>query len=131
VFLGVVVLICKMLVNHPLSRFLARYYYHIYFWYYQGNENMLAWSRQCLKTIKKNVTIIIYDISFIQVAANGSSNDVLDFLHYCLRICKIVLTWHFSTQFPPVCFSLVFYCVESTPLNLLSLLISSFQLLYF
>ncbi|XP_061344657.1 elongator complex protein 6 isoform X1 [Gastrolobium bilobum] len=31
----------------------------------------------------KLVTIMIDDISFLEVAANGSSNDVLDFLHYC------------------------------------------------
>ncbi|KAK2413930.1 elongator complex protein [Trifolium repens] len=32
------------------------------------------------------VTIMIDDISFLQVAANGSSNDVLDFLHYCYTL---------------------------------------------
>lgn len=34
----------------------------------------------------KFVTIMIDDISFLQVAANGSSNDVLDFLHYCYTL---------------------------------------------
>ncbi|PNX97236.1 elongator complex protein 6-like [Trifolium pratense] len=29
---------------------------------------------------------MIDDISFLQVAANGSSNDVLDFLHYCYTL---------------------------------------------
>ncbi|KAK7257386.1 hypothetical protein RIF29_31331 [Crotalaria pallida] len=32
---------------------------------------------------KKFVTVMIDDISLLEVAANGSSNDVLDFLHYC------------------------------------------------
>ncbi|XP_028799414.1 elongator complex protein 6-like [Neltuma alba] len=35
---------------------------------------------------KKLVTIMIDDVSLFQVAANGSSNDVLDFLHYCLTL---------------------------------------------
>ncbi|XP_039684165.1 elongator complex protein 6 isoform X2 [Medicago truncatula] len=34
----------------------------------------------------KFATIMIDDISFLQVAANGSSNDVLDFLHYCYTL---------------------------------------------
>ncbi|CAI8612461.1 unnamed protein product [Vicia faba] len=34
----------------------------------------------------KCVTIMIDDISFLQVAANGSSNHVLDFLHYCYTL---------------------------------------------
>ncbi|KAF7811443.1 elongator complex protein 6 [Senna tora] len=33
-----------------------------------------------------SVTIMIDDISLLEVAANGSSNDVLDFLHYCLTL---------------------------------------------
>ncbi|OIW01332.1 hypothetical protein TanjilG_10493 [Lupinus angustifolius] len=32
---------------------------------------------------KKFLTIMIDDISLLEVAANGSSNAVLDFLHYC------------------------------------------------
>ncbi|GLT70070.1 hypothetical protein SLA2020_421710 [Shorea laevis] len=32
---------------------------------------------------RKNVTIIIDDLSIVEVAANGSSDYVLDFLHYC------------------------------------------------
>ncbi|XP_027336618.1 elongator complex protein 6 isoform X2 [Abrus precatorius] len=32
---------------------------------------------------KKFVSIMIDDVSILEVAANGSSNDVLDFLHYC------------------------------------------------
>lgn len=32
---------------------------------------------------KKHVTIVIDDIPLLEVAANGSSNHVLDFLHYC------------------------------------------------
>lgn len=34
----------------------------------------------------KSITIMIDDISFLQVAANGSSSDVLDFLHYCYTL---------------------------------------------
>ncbi|XP_022987638.1 elongator complex protein 6 isoform X1 [Cucurbita maxima] len=32
---------------------------------------------------KRHVTIVIDDIPLLEVAANGSSNHVLDFLHYC------------------------------------------------
>ncbi|XP_047156786.1 elongator complex protein 6 isoform X1 [Vigna umbellata] len=32
---------------------------------------------------KKSISIIIDDISFLEVAANGSSDDVLNLLHYC------------------------------------------------
>ncbi|TKY66254.1 Elongator complex protein 6 [Spatholobus suberectus] len=32
---------------------------------------------------KKFISIMIDDISFLEVAANGSSNDVLNLLHYC------------------------------------------------
>jgi len=32
---------------------------------------------------KKSISIIIDDISFFEVAANGSSDDVLNLLHYC------------------------------------------------
>ncbi|KAK7362976.1 hypothetical protein VNO77_05101 [Canavalia gladiata] len=32
---------------------------------------------------KKCISIMIDDISLLEVAANGSPNDVLDFLHYC------------------------------------------------
>ncbi|KAI9127131.1 hypothetical protein K1719_001690 [Acacia pycnantha] len=35
---------------------------------------------------KNFVTITIDDVSLFEVAANGSSNDVLDFLHYCLTL---------------------------------------------
>ncbi|XP_004492218.1 elongator complex protein 6 [Cicer arietinum] len=35
---------------------------------------------------KKFVTVMIDDISFLEVAANGSLNDVLDFLHYCYTL---------------------------------------------
>ncbi|XP_020960735.1 elongator complex protein 6 isoform X2 [Arachis ipaensis] len=35
---------------------------------------------------KKFVTVVIDDISCLEVAANGSSNDVLDFLHYCYTL---------------------------------------------
>ncbi|QCE11184.1 elongator complex protein 6 [Vigna unguiculata] len=32
---------------------------------------------------KKSISIIIDDISFLEVAANGSSDDVLNLMHYC------------------------------------------------
>ncbi|KAI9118869.1 hypothetical protein K1719_010314 [Acacia pycnantha] len=35
---------------------------------------------------KNFVTIMIDDVSLFEVAANGSLNDVLDFLHYCLTL---------------------------------------------
>jgi len=35
---------------------------------------------------KKSISIIIDDISFLEVAANGSSDDVLNLLHYCLTL---------------------------------------------
>lgn len=34
-------------------------------------------------SINKNITIIIDDISLLEVAANGSTKDVLNFMHYC------------------------------------------------
>ncbi|XP_054786267.1 elongator complex protein 6 isoform X1 [Prosopis cineraria] len=35
---------------------------------------------------KNFVSIMIDDVSLLEVAADGSSNDVLDFLHYCLTL---------------------------------------------
>ncbi|MED6122333.1 hypothetical protein PIB30_038813 [Stylosanthes scabra] len=35
---------------------------------------------------KKFVTVIIDDISCLELAANGSSNDAIDFLHYCYTL---------------------------------------------
>ncbi|XP_050947302.1 elongator complex protein 6 isoform X1 [Cucumis melo] len=48
---------------------------------------------------KKHVTIVIDDISLLEVAANGSSNLVLDFLHYCHTLlsevgCSIIALDH-------------------------------------
>lgn len=34
----------------------------------------------------RTITIMIDDISLIEVAANGLSNHVLDFLHYCYTL---------------------------------------------
>ncbi|XP_010313775.1 elongator complex protein 6 [Solanum lycopersicum] len=34
----------------------------------------------------RTITIMIDDVSLIEVAANGSSNHVLDFLHYCYTL---------------------------------------------
>ena len=33
-----------------------------------------------------NVTIMIDDISLLEIAARGSGDDVLDFLHYCVTL---------------------------------------------
>ena len=33
-----------------------------------------------------NVTIMIDDISLLEIAARGSEDDVLDFLHYCVTL---------------------------------------------
>lgn len=35
------------------------------------------------KDKKNHVTVMIDDMSLIEVAANGASDYVLDFLHYC------------------------------------------------
>ncbi|OMO69459.1 hypothetical protein CCACVL1_19500 [Corchorus capsularis] len=48
---------------------------------------------------RKNVTIIIDDLSLMEVAANGSSDYVLDFLHYCRTLtsefgCSLVTLNH-------------------------------------
>ncbi|KAJ7942902.1 elongator complex protein 6 [Quillaja saponaria] len=48
---------------------------------------------------EKATTIFIDDISLLEVAANGSSNNVLDFLHYCLTLtsehgCSLVALNH-------------------------------------
>lgn len=39
-----------------------------------------------LPETNKNITIMIDDVSLMEVAANGSSNRVLDFLHYCYSL---------------------------------------------
>ncbi|KAK6929248.1 Elongator complex protein 6 [Dillenia turbinata] len=48
---------------------------------------------------KNSVTIMIDDISLVEVAANVSSNHVSDFLHYCLTLtsdfgCTLVILSH-------------------------------------
>ncbi|KAL6901865.1 hypothetical protein ACP4OV_004741 [Aristida adscensionis] len=45
------------------------------------------------------LTLIIDDVSLLEVAANGSVNDVLDFLHYCVALtsawnCSLVILIH-------------------------------------
>ncbi|THG23291.1 hypothetical protein TEA_020256 [Camellia sinensis var. sinensis] len=47
----------------------------------------------------RSITIMIDDISLMEVAANGSSNHVLDFLHYCQTLttefgCSLVFLNH-------------------------------------
>ncbi|CAL5363547.1 unnamed protein product [Camellia sinensis] len=47
----------------------------------------------------RRITIMIDDISLMEVAANGSSNHVLDFLHYCQTLttefgCSLVFLNH-------------------------------------
>ncbi|KAG2405033.1 Elongator complex protein [Vigna angularis] len=50
---------------------------------------ILVWEDMQLSVVvnqkqdKKSISIIIDDISFLEVAANGSSDDVLNLLHYC------------------------------------------------
>ncbi|KAI4297508.1 hypothetical protein L6164_037396 [Bauhinia variegata] len=39
-----------------------------------------------LDPASNDIIIMIDDISLLEVASNGSSNDVLDFLHYCLTL---------------------------------------------
>ncbi|XVE99408.1 hypothetical protein REPUB_Repub03eG0195700 [Reevesia pubescens] len=48
---------------------------------------------------RKNVSIIIDDLSLMEVAANGSSDYVLDFLHYCCTLtsefdCSLITLNH-------------------------------------
>lgn len=52
-----------------------------------------------LPETNKNITIMIDDVSLMEVAANGSSNRVLDFLHYCYSLtteygCSVVILDH-------------------------------------
>ncbi|XP_076901909.1 elongator complex protein 6-like [Bidens hawaiensis] len=47
----------------------------------------------------KNITIMIDDISLLEVSANGSTKDVLNFMHYCHTLttqfgCTIVTVLH-------------------------------------
>lgn len=48
---------------------------------------------------KKHITIVIDDISLLEVAANGSSNHVLDFLHYCHTLLSEVVRPFELTEF--------------------------------
>ncbi|VFQ63496.1 unnamed protein product [Cuscuta campestris] len=50
-------------------------------------------------TGSRNITVMIDDVSQIEVAVNGSSNHVLDFLHYCYTLttefgCSLVTLNH-------------------------------------
>nr|XP_043612644.1 elongator complex protein 6 isoform X2 [Erigeron canadensis] len=52
-----------------------------------------------VNSLKKNIIIMIDDISLLEVAANGSTKDVLDFMHYCHTLttqfgCTIVTVVH-------------------------------------
>ncbi|KAI3778278.1 hypothetical protein L2E82_07459 [Cichorium intybus] len=52
-----------------------------------------------INSLNKNITIIIDDISLLEVAANGSTKDVLNFLHYCHTLttqfgCTIITVLH-------------------------------------
>lgn len=38
---------------------------------------------------KKSITIMIDDLSLLEVAVNGASNHVLDFLHYCHTLTSV------------------------------------------
>ncbi|KAK7293242.1 hypothetical protein RJT34_16105 [Clitoria ternatea] len=54
---------------------------------------------KALRQDKKFFSIMIDDISFLEVAANGSSNDVLDLLHYCHMLtseygCAFIVLGH-------------------------------------
>ncbi|MFS7960553.1 putative elongator complex protein [Helianthus anomalus] len=47
----------------------------------------------------KNITLMIDDISLLEVAANGSTKDVLNFMHYCHTLttqfgCTIITVLH-------------------------------------
>lgn len=43
----------------------------------------------------KNITIMIDDISLMEVAVRGSSNQVIDFLHYCYTLATRFVRYHF------------------------------------
>lgn len=52
-----------------------------------------------LTVAKKNITVMIDDLSLMEVAANGFSNHVLDFLRYCHTLstefgCSLLLCHH-------------------------------------
>ncbi|KAG9144086.1 hypothetical protein Leryth_013741 [Lithospermum erythrorhizon] len=53
----------------------------------------------CVPDTKTKVLLVIDDISLMEVATNGSSNQVLDFLHYCHSLtsqfgCSLVILDH-------------------------------------
>lgn len=41
---------------------------------------------------RKHFTIMIDDLSLLEIATHGSTNDVLDFLHYCTTINSNVVS---------------------------------------
>lgn len=48
---------------------------------------------------KENVTVMIDDVSLLEIAARGSGDDVLDFMHYCVTLtselgCSLVILNH-------------------------------------
>lgn len=52
-----------------------------------------------LTDAKQSITVVIDDLSLMEVAANGSSNHILDFLHYCHTLttefdCSLLLLHH-------------------------------------
>lgn len=52
-----------------------------------------------VNSVNKNVAIMIDDISLLEVAANGSTKDVLNFMHYCHTLtnqfdCTIITLLH-------------------------------------
>ncbi|ONK67823.1 uncharacterized protein A4U43_C05F4160 [Asparagus officinalis] len=51
------------------------------------------------RSSKENITIMIDDISLLEIAARGSADDVLDFMHYCVALtselgCSLVILNH-------------------------------------
>lgn len=46
----------------------------------------------CSVQNRKHFTIMIDDLSLLEIAIHGSTNDVLDFLHYCTTINSNVVS---------------------------------------
>lgn len=73
-----------------------------------GSEGLTDLYRKIQKTVeassspehnRSNITIVIDDVSLLEVATHGSSNYVLDFLHYCHTLsaeadCSLIILNH-------------------------------------
>ncbi|MQL97392.1 hypothetical protein Taro_030081, partial [Colocasia esculenta] len=67
-----------------------------------------------------HITIVIDDVSLLEIAAHGSANQVLDFLHYCVTLtsemdCSLVVLNHediYSSSGAPALLSYLEYLAD-------------------